>query len=59
MSEADVQLLRDTYPNAKIVSQGRGSIDQGWRTHERYYAMMDMWLNHTDRIGEEFTKYDD
>lgn len=59
VSEADVQLLRDTYPNAKIVSQGSGSIDQGWRTHERYYAMMDMWLNHTDWIGEEFTKYDD
>lgn len=54
----DVQLLRTTYPDAKIVSVGRGSIDQGWRTHERYYAMMDMWLNHPDSISEEFTKYD-
>ncbi len=58
VSQADVDLLRATYPNATIINYGSGSIDQGWRTHERYYAMMDMWLNHTDRLAEEFAKYD-
>ncbi len=58
VSQADVDLLRATYPNATIINYGQGSIDQGWRVHERYYAMMDMWLNHTDRLAEEFAKYD-
>ena len=56
--EESVQLLRAAYPNATIINYGKGSIDQGWRTHERYTAMMDMWLNHPYSIGEEFTKYD-
>ena len=42
---SDYQKLRETYPNAKIVRNGEGSIDQGWRTHERYYAMRDMFKN--------------
>ena len=41
----DYQQLKATYPDAKIVRNGEGSIDQGWRTHERYYAMRDMFKN--------------
>lgn len=58
VSQESLQLLYNTYPNATIVYYGQGSVDQGWRSHERYFAMMDMWLNHPDYIGEEFTKYD-
>ena len=56
-SQADIQLLRDTYPNARVVDQGYGSVDQGWRTHPRYYAMIDMYFD-TTYISEEFSKYD-
>ena len=56
VSEEDVELLVKTYPNAKIVSEGEGSVDQGWRTHHRYYAMMDMWFN--DYLSEYFSWYD-
>ena len=57
VSEEDVELLRKTYPDAKIVSEGEGSVDQGWRTHHRYYAMMDMWFN--DYLSDYFSWYDD
>ena len=56
VSEEDVKLLQKTYPNAKIVREGEGSVDQGWRTHYRYWAMMDMWFN--DYISDAFTEYD-
>ena len=56
VSNADVQLLRETYPEARIVNVGKGSIDQGWRGHERYWAMIDMY--HNDYISESFSKYD-
>ena len=42
---SDYVKLKETYPNAKIVRNGEGSIDQGWRTHERYYAMRSMFKN--------------
>lgn len=42
---SEYQKLVETYPDAKIVRNGEGSIDQGWRTHERYYAMRDMFRN--------------
>lgn len=42
---SEYQKLVETYPDAKIVRNGEGSIDQGWRTHERYYAMRDMFKN--------------
>ena len=42
---SEYQKLVDTYPDAKIVRNGEGSIDQGWRKHERYYAMRDMFKN--------------
>lgn len=56
VSARDVQLLRDTYPNAKIVNIGSGSVDQGWRVHERYYAMIDMY--HNNYLSDLFSMYD-
>lgn len=53
----DIQTLRDTYPNATVMTAGEGSTDQGWRTHARYYAMKDMY-NKQNYISEQFTKYD-
>lgn len=41
---SEFQKLQNAYPNAKLVYNGAGSIDQGWRTHERYSAMRDMFL---------------
>lgn len=53
-----VALLQETYPDAKIVLAGSGSVDQGWRWgNARYEQMMDMWKN--DYYGDEFQKYDD
>lgn len=43
VSLEDYALLQETYPDAQIVYYGTGSVDQGWRTHERYYAMKDMY----------------
>lgn len=45
MTEADYNLLKETYPDAYIVYYGEGSVDQGWRTHDRYFAMIDMFHN--------------
>jgi len=52
----DVQRLRERYPNATIVDQGYGSVDQGWRWHDRYFAMIDMY--HNNYISDLFTMYD-
>jgi hypothetical protein len=41
----DYDLLKQTYPDAQIVYYGEGSVDQGWRTHDRYFAMIDMYHN--------------
>lgn len=50
--------LAETYPNAKIVRYGSGSVDQGWRWGSKHYEqMMDMWFN--NYYGDEFSKYDD
>ena len=35
--------LRQMYPNAQIVFDGEGSVDQGWRSGARYYAMRRMF----------------
>ena len=51
-------LLKSTYPNAQIVNYGYGSTDSGWRTHERYYAYMDMFKK-KNYISDLFTKYDE
>lgn len=45
LTDADYNLLKETYPDAYIVYYGEGSVDQGWRTHDRYFAMIDMYHN--------------
>lgn len=45
MTDEDYQLLKETYPDAYIVYYGEGSVDQGWREHDRYFAMIDMFHN--------------
>ena len=45
LTEQDYELLKETYPDAYIVYYGEGSVDQGWREHERYFAMIDMFHN--------------
>ena len=55
--QADIWRLRETYPNATVIDQGYGSVDQGWRSHARYFAMIDMYFD-TTYISEEFSKYD-
>ena len=45
LTEEDYELLKQTYPDAKIVYYGEGSVDQGWRAHDRYFAMIDMYHN--------------
>lgn len=42
---SQVSALRAAYPNTIIVSEGEGSIDQGWRANEDYYAMRRMFHN--------------
>ncbi len=44
ISGAGVSTLRQLYPNARIVSSGEGSIDQGWRSGERYRAVRRMFF---------------
>ena len=50
-------LLKSKYPKVRIVHTGYGSTHSGWRTHPRYYAMIDMF-HKRDYISELFTKYD-
>lgn len=57
VSAADIQLLKDTYPDTNVTNIGWGSVDQGWRWHPRYNAMIDMYHD-TTYISEEFSKYD-
>ena len=58
VNQSGVDLLRETYPNAKVVNIGKGSVDQGWRWgNARYEQMMHMWYN--NYYGSEFQKYDD
>lgn len=42
---SEFERLQETYPNAQLEFYGEGSIDHGWREHERYYAMRDMFKN--------------
>ncbi len=44
ISGAGVSALRQLYPNARIVSSGEGSVDQGWRSGERYRAVRRMFF---------------
>lgn len=58
VSADGVNQLRETYPEAKIVNIGKGSVDQGWRWgNARYEQMMKMWYGNF--YGSEFQKFDD
>lgn len=57
VSQEDIDLLLETYPGTEISTWGSGSTDQGWRTHDRYFAMIDMFYSR-NYISEEFSKYD-
>lgn len=52
LTEEDYELLQQIYPDAQIVYYGEGSVDQGWREHERYFAMIDMY--HNNYVNELF-----
>lgn len=41
----DFLTLTQIYPNATLVYYGSGSIDQGWREGDHYWAMRNMVLN--------------
>lgn len=60
ISADQVNTLREKHPDATIINQGTGSVDQGWRTHERYFAMLNMFLhgNTCTELSESFSKYD-
>ena len=43
ISAAGYNSLRNMYPNARIVYNGEGSVDQGWRSGARYTAIRRMF----------------
>ncbi len=45
ISYDDYIRLTEIYPEARIVYYGTGSIDQGWRDGDHYWAMRDMFFN--------------
>ncbi len=49
--------LYKKYSKAKVSRLGPGSTGNGWRSHPRYFAMIDMF-HKRDYISELFTKYD-
>lgn len=40
---SEFEKLQQKYPDCYMVYYGSGSVDQGWRTHPRYFAMIDMY----------------
>ncbi|MBR1654500.1 MAG: leucine-rich repeat domain-containing protein [Clostridia bacterium] len=56
ISAESYRIIREKYPNVQLVTTGTGSTNSGWRTHERYYSMIDMYRN--NYISDEFLKYD-
>lgn len=48
--------IRETYPNIMMVTTGNQSTHGGWRSHPRYFQMIDMFYN--NYYGDEFAKYD-
>lgn len=49
---SEFENLKKTYPDCYMVYYGSGSVDQGWRTHPRYFAMIDMY--HKDYWNDLF-----
>lgn len=59
ISAEQSRILSEKHPDAKIISEGTGSIDKGWRTHERYFAMIGMFHDKNCKVlSESFSKYD-
>ena len=56
ISNDNYRLLRSTYPNTIVSSEGVGSTDGGWRTHPRYRAYVDMFRK--NYMSELFLIYD-
>ena len=56
ISSDSYKVIRETYPNVVLVTTGTGSTGSGWRTHERYHTMIDMYRN--NYISDVFLKYD-
>ena len=56
ISAESYKKIRERYPNVNMVTTGSGSTNSGWRTHERYFAMIDMYRN--NYISDSFLKYD-
>ena len=42
---SEFEKLVDLYPDAQLEYYGTGSVDHGWRSHPRYFAMIDMYRN--------------
>lgn len=42
---AEIQELREIYADAKVITSGTGSVDQGWRDGAHYWAMKNMVTN--------------
>ena len=56
VSYQNFQFLKEHYSNAIVNNSGPGSTEAGWRQHERYFKMINMYYN--NYIDECFTKYD-
>lgn len=52
----NIELLRKTYPDATMMTTGNQSTHGSWRSHPRYFQMIDMFNN--NYYGKEFFKYD-
>lgn len=57
ISKDDLNLLKEKYPDATIITDGYASTHFGWREHERYFAMIDMF-HKRNYVHEAFSKYD-
>ncbi len=56
LSDAELKSIADAHPECKIVTDDEDSVSSGWREHERYSAMIDMFRN--NYISEVFSRYD-
>lgn len=57
VSDEDFNILSNNYPEVVISRYGYGSTGGIWRTHQRYFDMIDMY--HNNYIAPSFTMYDD
>lgn len=57
ISDKEVKALKETYPTAKIVNIGKGSVDNGWRTHPRYHSMIYAFRHPLEPLDDNFMCY--